>query len=172
MKARWALLALLLAACGQSDDKSAPATGSVGAELDRIAIEKGLIPDPASLTFEGRYETHSELGTDKFCALAEGDGRYRVGFLSVYGTESKCEAQGTAEQDGERISISLSGAQGCSFDAEFDGIVLRFPGMVPESCAALCSRNASMSGTRYYLVDTGEAAAKRAIGRDFERLCG
>lgn len=163
--------AVLLAGCGSKDAKPAPEDDSAGAGLDQLAIEKGLLPDPASLTVEGRFETQSELGTDKFCAVSDGGATYRVGFLSVYGPDSKCEAQGGAEQDGDSLKITLSGKESCSFTASYDGIVLRFPGRVPEGCASYCSRNASMSGTRYYFVDPGAEAAKRTLGREIERLC-
>jgi hypothetical protein len=160
----------LLAGCDAKSPLPQIGGNDAGDELDRLAIEKGLLPDPQSLALEGRYETRSELGTDKFCAVAD-DGRYRIGFLSVYGPESKCEGQGTAEQNGDVVRVTLIGKAECAFEASYDGIVLRFPGAVPESCAAYCSRNANMSGTRYYFVDPGAAAARKTLGRDFERLC-
>jgi hypothetical protein len=161
---------VLLSACNSEPQAPKTQQSSAGAALDELAIEKGLIPDPTSLTFEGRFETQSELGTDKFCAVAD-NGGYRVGFLSVYGSDSKCEGQGTATQKDDTVEITLSGKESCSFTASYDGIVLRFPGSVPEGCASYCSRNASMSGTRYYFVDPGAEAAKRTLGREIERLC-
>jgi hypothetical protein len=166
----WLALPLALAACDAETQAPKVEQSNAGAALDQLAIEKGLIPDPTSLAFEGRFETQSELGTDKFCAVAD-DGAYRVGFLSVYGSDSKCEGQGTAKQQGDSVEIALTGKESCSFTASYDGIVLRFPGTVPEGCASYCSRNASMSGTRYYFVDPGAEAAKRTLGREIERLC-
>lgn len=165
------LLASALAGCGSEEAKQVIADDSAGAALDQLAIEKGLMPDPQSLAVEGRFEAQSELGTDKFCAVGDGRSSYRVGFLSVYGPDSKCEGQGTAKQDGDHLQISLNGKESCSFTASYDGNVLRFPGTVPEGCASYCSPNASMSGTRYYFVDPGAEAAKRTLGREIERLC-
>jgi hypothetical protein len=170
VKALWLVPCVLLSACNSESQAPKAQQSSAGAALDELAIEKGLIPDPASLAFEGRFETQSELGTDKFCAVAD-NGAYRVGFLSVYGSDSKCEGQGTAKQQGDTVEIALSGKESCSFIASYDGIVLRFPGTVPAGCASYCSRNASMSGTRYYFVDPGAEAAKRTLGREVERLC-
>ena len=164
-------LAAVLAGCSAEDAKPGNRDDSAGAALDRLAIEKGLIPDPDSLTVEGRFEAQSDLGTDKFCAVAEGGASYRIGFISVYGPDSKCEAQGSAEQEGDRIRVTLGGKGSCSFVASYDGTVLRFPGTVPEGCASYCSPNASMSGTRYYFVEPGAEAAKRTLGREIERLC-
>lgn len=165
------VLSLLLASCGSEGAQPTPFTDSAGEALDQLAIEKGLLPDPDNLTVEGRFETQSELGTDKFCAVSDGASSYRVGFLSVYGPDSKCEGQGSAVQDGDSLEITLTGKESCRFTASYDGIVLRFPGSVPEGCASYCSRNASMSGTRYYFVDPGAEAAKRTLGREIERLC-
>ncbi len=167
------LFVALLAGCGSKETTAVPDGDGdgAGAALDQLAIEKGLLPDPASLAVEGRFETQSELGTDKFCAISDGGTSYRIGFLSVYGPDSKCEAQGSAVQEGDRLKISLSGKESCSFTASYDGIVLRFPGSVPEGCVSYCSPNASMSGTRYYFVDPGAASAKRTLGREIERLC-
>ncbi|MEQ1549991.1 MAG: hypothetical protein ABL922_01975 [Sphingorhabdus sp.] len=165
------VLAAMLAGCGSKDAGPAAKDDSAGAALDQLAIDKGLIPDPESLAVEGRFETQGDLGTDKFCAVADGGANYRIGFLSVYGPESKCEGQGSAEQDGDSLKITLSGKESCSFTASYDGIVLRYPGSVPDGCASYCSRNASMSGTRYYFVDPGAEAAKRTLGREIERLC-
>ncbi len=171
MKRYWAFAALLLAGCGQGENASNGEGGGAGAALDQLAISKGLLPDPRNRSLAGRFETSSELGTDKFCAVAENDDGYRMGFLAVFGPESKCEGQGSAKLEGDSVVISLTGKESCSFTASYDGIVLRFPGSVPEGCVAYCSRNASMSGTRYYFVDPGDEAAKRTLGRDIEKLC-
>lgn len=166
------LVFLALAACQQDPAASSANGGGTGAELDQLAIQKGLLPDPQNRSLAGRFEANSELGTDKFCAMSRTGDDYSVGFLAVFGPESKCEGQGSAKLDGDSVAITLNGKESCSFSAEYDGIVLRFPGIVPEGCASYCSRNASMSGTRYYFVDAGNAAAQRTLGREIENLCG
>lgn len=160
---------LLVVACGGDDGKQAPATDASRA-LDEQAMSRGLLPDPEGRSLEGRYETRSDLGVDKFCAVGD-DGSFDVGMLAVFGPDSKCEAQGRAEFVGDRVRITLSGKGQCSFDAEFDGIQLRFPGSVPEGCASYCSPRASMSGTAYYFTEPGNVSARRTLGRDIERLC-
>jgi hypothetical protein len=162
-------LVMSLAACGDGGEKSAPATDA-SRSLDEQAIEKGLLPDPDGRALSGRYETRSDLGVDKFCAVGDG-GSFDIGVLAVFGPESKCEAQGRAEFAGDKVRVSLSGKDACSFDAEFDGISLRFPGTVPEGCASYCSPRASISGTSYYFIEPGDASARKTLGRDIERLC-
>jgi hypothetical protein len=166
---RWALLLLTLAAGGQGSDKGAPPTDA-SRSLDEQAISRGLLPDPDGRALAGRYETRSDLGVDKFCAVGDG-GRFTIGMLAVYGPDSKCEAQGSAEFVGDKVRINLNGKGSCQFDAEFDGIQLRFPGEVPEGCASYCSPRASMSGTAYYFIEPGNASARSTLGRDIERLC-
>ncbi len=166
----FALIALLaVSACDSQEEKSAPQT-SASRALDEQAISRGLLPDPDGRSLAGRYETRSELGIDKFCAVGD-DGTFAIGMLAVFGPDSKCEAQGSAEFAGEKVRITLSGKDSCAFDAEFDGIQLRFPGTVPEGCASYCSPRASMSGTAYYFTEPGNASARRTLGRDIERLC-
>ena len=147
-----------------------PGGNSAGRDLDRQAISKGLLPDPSQQSFAGRFETRSDLGTDKFCAIDEG-GNYRFGMLAVFGPESKCEGTGTAEPNGDHVKITFAGKDSCTFDAEFDGVVLRFPGKIGKGCASYCSARASMSGTRYYLVEPGNDSARRTLGREIESLC-
>jgi hypothetical protein len=162
-------LLLLIAGCGDGDRRAAPATDASRA-LDDQAIAKGLLPDPDGRALSGRYETRSELGIDKFCAVGDG-GDFRIGMLAVFGPESKCEGQGSAEFVGDKVQISFDGKDACSFDAEFDGISLRFPGSVPDGCASYCTPRASMSGTSYFFIEPGDASARRTLGRDIERLC-
>ena len=163
------LLMLPLASCDDNSSKQTPSTDASRA-LDEQAIAKGLLPDPEGRALAGRFETRSDLGVDKFCAVGD-DGSFDIGVLAVFGPDSKCEAQGRAEFLADKVRITLSGKESCSFDAEFDGIQLRFPGSVPAGCASYCSPRASMSGTSYYFTEPGNASARRTLGRDIERLC-
>lgn len=166
---RLVLLALALSACGGEKKQGAPPTDA-SRSLDEQAISRGLLPDPQGRALAGRYENRSDLGVDKFCAVGD-DGQFAIGMLAVYGPESKCEAQGTARFVGDKVRIELGGKGSCQFDAEFDGIQLRFPGSVPAGCASYCSPNASMSGTAYYFIEPGNNSARSTLGRDIERLC-
>jgi hypothetical protein len=163
------LFVLALAACGDNGGKTAPATDA-SRSLDQQAIDKGLLPDPEGRALSGRYETRSDIGIDKFCAVGDGASA-DIGLLAVFGPESKCEAQGEAEFVGEKVRITLSGKDSCSFDADFDGIQLRFPGAVPAGCASYCTPRASMGGTAYYFTEPGDQSARKTLGRDIERLC-
>ncbi len=177
MKARLLILASLacLAACDAEPPSgstgASQVSGDAGDALDKKAISAGILPDTENLVFGGRYETRSDLGTDKFCAVKTGAKQFSIGVLAVFGPESKCEARGTASIANEKVKITLSGKDSCSFEAGYDGIELRFPGSLEKGCAAYCSSRASFSGTSYFIVEQGDDNARRALGRDFEKLC-
>lgn len=143
---------------------------SAGQALDERAVAVGLMPDPNQIDLAGRFETRTDFGADKFCAIGSGD-NFDIGFLSMSGTESKCEARGSAEVDGGKVQITLSGKGSCSFEASFDGIELRFPGSLEPGCASYCSPRTSFSGTHYFLIEPGAEAARKTLGREIERLC-
>ncbi len=168
MRQAWIVLTLALAACG--DNTSTESGNDIGSALDRQAIQAGIMPDPDDIEFAGRFETRSELGTDKFCAVESGDD-FDVGFMSNSGPDSKCEGRGTAIVEGEKIRVTLSGKTECTFDARYDGIELRFPGALEADCASYCTPRANFSGTHYFMVEPGDEAARKTLGRDIARLC-
>lgn len=161
----------MLAACGENAPAIVGGGSDAGSALDKQAIASGIMPDPAGVEFAGRYETRSEIGTDKFCAVGGGSQQFDIGFLTVYGPESKCEGRGTAVVEGEKVRVTLIGKGNCSFDAHYDGIELRFPGAVESGCASYCSPRASMSGTHYFMIQQGDTAARTTLGREIARLC-
>lgn len=166
------LLLLALAACDKGALAPTTSDAPSGEALDDQAVAVGIMPDPDDVEFSGRFETRSELGTDKFCAVSNGTQQFNIGFLAVYGPESKCEGTGTATIKGQTVRVVLTGQGSCSFDARYDGIELRFPGTVESGCSTYCSANANLSGTHYFMVQPGDEAARQTLGRDIERLCG
>lgn len=172
MKALISLICVvLLAGCGENAPTVLGGGNDAGAALDEQAIAAGIMPDPDKIDLAGRFETRSELGVDKFCAVASGSKQFDIGFLAVFGPESKCEGTGTALVESDKVRITLSGQGSCAFDARYDGIELRFPGSVESGCASYCSDRASLSGTHYFMNQPGDAAARTTLGRDIERLC-
>lgn len=161
----------LLSGCGENAPTVLVGGNDAGAALDEQAIAAGIMPDPKKIDLTGRFETRSELGIDKFCAVSNGSNQFDIGFLAVFGPESKCEGTGTATVKNEMVRITLSGKGSCTFDARYDGIELRFPGAIESGCASYCSDRASLSGTHYFMIQPGDAAARTTLGRDIERLC-
>ena len=168
------MLVCVLTGCQQEEGEpsAAKADTDAGRALDAQAVAVGILPDHDNLDLAGRFETRSDLGTDKFCAVSNGTRTFSIGMLAVFGPESKCEAQGSAAIEGEKARITLRGKEDCAFDAEFDGVELRVPGSIDAGCASYCSDRASLAGTSYFKVENGNENARRALGRDIEKLCG
>lgn len=171
-----ALSALLIMTALSACESKAPAVPNgatdAGYALDRQAIKAGILPDPENLEFAGRFETRNDFGTDKFCAVADRTDGFKIGMLAVSGAASKCEGQGTATVDGDKVRISLKGKGECEFDAQYDGVELRFPASIASGCATYCTARANLSGTHYFMVQNGDEAARRTLGRDIDKLCG
>lgn len=166
-----AIACCFLIACG---DKlpSLPGDGNdAGEALDAKAVQAGILPDPDKTGLAGRYETRSDLGIDKFCAVKTADSAFDVGFLSVSGAQSKCEGTGTATWKGEDVDIILKGQGDCRFTARYDGVELRFPAAIDSNCTQYCSDKASFSGTHYFMIEPGNAAARNTLGRKIDKLC-
>lgn len=167
------ILALCALLAGCDDGAFTPSGGSeAGAALDARAVEAGVLPNPENIEFAGRFETRSDLGIDKFCAVKTAANRFDVGFLAVFGPESKCEGTGTASVQGDKVEITLNGKGPCTFSARYDGIELRFAGAVESGCTRYCSDRASLSGTHYFMIEPGDSAARNTLGREIDRLCG
>lgn len=166
----WAM-SLFLFACGDGLPSLPGGGDAAGAALDAKAIQIGILPDPQKTEFAGRFETRGDIGVDKFCAVKRSGNSFDVGFLSVSGSESKCEGTGIATLDGENVVISLSGRGDCKFTARYDGLELRYPSVIDAGCASYCSDRTSFSGTHYFMIEPGNAAARDTLGRDIDRLC-
>jgi hypothetical protein len=164
------ILFLLLSACDGEGPRTVFGGDGAGDALDEQAIEKGLLPDPDSRSLAGQYETRSDLGVDKFCATESG-GSKRFGMLAVFGPETKCEGTGSVVYEGSKLTLTFEGKKSCTFEAEYDGVAIRFPGSIGPGCASYCSPRASMSGTQYFLIEKGNESARLVLGRDIKRLC-
>lgn len=156
------LLALALAACsgGQGGNVQQPQ------DLESAAIERGLIRDPDDSDLTGLYARD----TDRICVVRSGS-KYRIGAHVDYGDRITCSGTGTVERSGETLRIEL-GADGCNFEAHYDGDRIKFPGVLPDACKRLCARRASFTGLE--AMRLSESAAEAAAMRDAagRRLCG
>ena len=166
----WILSVAMLSACGPADNKGEPSE-LPPSSLERAAIEAGVIPDSSNISLSGAFERRSDLGEDRFCAVGNKEKGYQIGILAVFGPESKCEAQGEAQQVGETVKISLLGKEQCEFEARFDGVELSLPGKLPKECSDYCTTRAGFNGVSFYLAGQGDSVARSTQGRDIKSLC-
>jgi hypothetical protein len=131
---------VLLASCSRgaptAENKTAkPATG-----LEAAAIQAGVIPDPADTDITGLYARD----TDRVCIVPAASA-YRIGVYVAYDERENCGGSGTATRSGENVHVEMDGAEGCGFDARFEGDRLVFPARVPDGCQKICSHRASLA---------------------------
>lgn len=150
MKRAALALAMLLAACSPEPTSDTPLS------LEQSAVRRGLIVPDGGGSIIGLFSREG----DRVCVV--GGDTLRIGVVSDSGTGGNCSAAGSVRQDGERLAVDLG--DGCRFDASFDGRRIRFPGAVPEACAARCSGRASLVGIEVERVS--EAASEAATLRD------
>jgi hypothetical protein len=162
----------LLALSGCGADPAAAPPAEPGHPLEQAAIDRGLVPDPASASPIGLYARDS----DRLClATLPGDGadpaRFRIGALVDYGEGLRCAGRGEARLAGERLSVQL-GEGACRFDAVFDGDRIAFPAELPDACRALCQDDrASFSALQAERLSDRAAEAEAFRLPDGARPC-
>lgn len=100
MKRAGLLLALLLAACSggtKQADKAQPPQ-----DLEKAAIERGLIRNPADTDIAGLYARD----TDRICIVPDEQLGYRIGAFVDYGDRITCSGSGRASRVGGRSMSS------------------------------------------------------------------
>ncbi|MGL4314147.1 MAG: hypothetical protein ACRCSO_09170 [Sphingomonas sp.] len=161
-----AMAVAMLAACHKGGQAPA-AQPSATPDLETAAIAAGVIPDPANSDLTGLYARD----TDRVC-LVPGQLNFRIGAYVDYGPAQSCAGSGSATRSGELLHVRFDGADGCEFDARYEGDRIVFPAVVPSGCAKLCHGRASFAALDVALLSNSlsEAAAMReGKGR---LLCG
>lgn len=166
MKRAGLLLTLVLAACSGGE---APANkAEKPQDLEKAAIERGLVRNPADTDVAGLYARD----TDRICIVPDEELGYRIGAFVDYGDRITCSGSGRASRVGESLHIEFGEDGSCSFDAKYDGDKIAFPGALPDGCNKFCAKRASYAGLE--VIRLSESAAEAAAMRDAngKRLCG
>lgn len=164
MKRVAALTLALLAGC--SGNNGAETSDNVAAppDLERAAIVRGLVRDPADTDMTGLYARD----TDRVCVVPDGSGA-RIGVFVDYGDGITCSGSGTVTRGGETLRVELG--QGCAFDARYDGDRITFSGNVPDACTTLCTRNASFAAVEVERLSESQAEASALRDAKGRLLC-
>ena len=134
---------LLLAACHRGDPQPTATAAAAPQGLEAAAIQAGVIPDPANTDITGLYAREN----DRVCIVPSATA-YRIGVFVDYDETQNCGGSGTVTRVGETLHVTLGqggSAADCSFDARFEGDRIVFPARVPEACAKVCVRRASVA---------------------------
>ena len=160
---RVAILALLLAGCGE---RAAEVADSPGARLEQAAIAEGLVVNASAMPLAGAWGRD----TDRACvAGAEGQAQ-RIGVRIDYGEGQGCSAAGSVRRSGARLAVDLGG--GCRFDAALEGEEMRFPAELPQACEAACRGRASLAAMAVDRLSASASEATSLRGSDGASLCG
>lgn len=153
--------------CSPNASKQMPDNAATAPDLESAAIVAGVIPDPTNSDITGLYARD----TDRVCIVPAALD-FRIGAFVDYGSRQSCSASGTATRSGETLHVQFESAQGCEFEARYEGDRIVFPGKLPDACQKLCSGRASMAALDGALLSNSlsEAAAMRD-GRG-KLLCG
>ncbi len=166
---RWAIYIgiAMLAGCSSQPTKVTKAQPSSSVDLESAAIEAGVIPDPANTDITGLYARD----TDRVCVVPDRL-NYRIGAFVDYGDQQSCSGSGTVSRVGENLHITFNGADGCDFDARFEGDRIVFPGRLPQACEKLCSRRASLAALDVRRLSESVSEASTLRDSKARLLCG
>ena len=154
-------LALLLAACGRSPDAVAGETA--GAALERTAVARGIVADPAKVDPVGLYGSES----DRVCVVPGGDG-YRVGAAVDYGEGQGCFATGTARG---RETLDVRFGEACALSVRVEGDRLVFPALLPPACDHYCTGRASLAALTADRISASATEAASAVTGSGAKVC-
>jgi hypothetical protein len=166
VKAGLVLMVLALSACSRQPEAPAKAKGTPANGLEAAAIEAGVIPDPDSSDITGLYARD----TDRVCIVPAASA-YRIGVFVDYG-DQHCGGSGVVTRVGETLTLDFPSAPGCSFDAQFEGDRITFPGKVPDACATLCEQRASIAALNVDRLSESISEASTLRDAKGKALCG
>jgi len=159
---------LLMAGCSQGKSNANGTHAAQAANgLEAAAIEAGVIPDPNDTDLTGLYARD----TDRVCIIPNATA-YRIGVFVDYGDQQNCGGSGTVTRVGENLRVDFENADGCSFDARFEGDRIVFPGRLPDSCQKLCAHRASIAALDVSRLSDSVSEASTLRGARGKLVCG
>jgi hypothetical protein len=159
---RLVLLCLLLAACGGAPDKAGDGNTVSPSE-----------PAPAGDigTLTGLYEGGQAPQKNQLCLVVNSPTDTRFGLVVWGANQHSCSGSGTAERDGDRLQLKMTGDETCAIDARIEGKSVVLPGTLPQGCAYYCGARARMTGVRFTQAGTGRDEAIKAKDLVGDPLC-
>lgn len=163
---RAAAIAALLALAGCSGGDAPDVRPTSAPDLETAAIAAGVIPDLRGGDISGLYARES----DRLCIVPTRLD-FHIGARVDYGDGQYCSGTGRVTRAGETLHLVFDAAQGCAFDARFEGDRIVFPGQLPGACSRLCVGRATLAGMRVDRLSATITEATALRDRRGRALC-
>jgi hypothetical protein len=160
-----------VAACGASDQDNSAAPAAPAAGQAQPSAAPGGAVSAARSDLIGLYEGGPRSRPNQLCVIQRGD-TPQFGLI-VWGENMRsCSGAGTAERNGDRLTLTMTGDSACRIEARIAGGAVTLPDKVPDGCAYYCGAGARLEGVA--LRRTGATAADAAKAKDLagDPLCG
>ena len=164
---KYLLILFLLAGCGRDD----PAADNRAAPESGGRAEAPSRPSPAAeARLTGLYEGGSGAQKNQMCIVEKG-GDAQFGLLVWGGNLHSCSGAGRAVRKGERLTLTMTGDETCTIEAELKDSTVTLPGTLPLGCAYYCGARASLANATFARTGTTEADTRKATDIAGDPLC-
>lgn len=160
---RLVLLSLLLAGCGGSGGQG---DGNASAPASPQGGSSGAVS-----TLTGLYEGGQGAPRNQLCMVVNSDTDTRFGLVVWGANQHSCSGSGSAEREGNRLRLRMTGDETCTIEARIEGNTVVLPDSLPQGCAYYCGARATMTGARFTQAGTGRDEAIKAKDLVGDPLC-
>jgi hypothetical protein len=159
---------LILGGCsrGQDGQGGGNASGQPGGASASAPGTPGRIG-----TLMGLYEGGDVSPKNQLCMVENEGEQPRFGLVVWGSNQNSCSGSGTAERNGERLQLKMTGDESCTIEARISGKTVILPEKVPDGCAYYCGANARLTAARFDQVGTGRDDAVKAEDLVGDPLC-
>ncbi len=163
------LIALVfLAGCSRGEEQQGGGNAAASAEGGTASAAGG----PGRLgTLTGLYEGGDVDPKNQLCMVDNKGEAPRFGLVVWGANQHSCSGSGTAERNGDRLQLKMTGDEACTIDARISGKSIVLPEKVPDGCAYYCGANARLTATTFTQKGTGKDDAAKAKDLVGDPLC-
>lgn len=140
----------LLAACGGLEDGSDVGTR----DLTGLYLGEG----------KGKQQ-------DRICMVTAPSGAVRFGIVTMERDRAACSGIGRVKRQGAEVTLIMGGDEDCAIRATIEGVRIKFPASISDSCTYYCSAGATLAGKRFEKTEDTAEAALRAADLVGDPLC-
>ena len=160
---------LILGGCSRGEERQEEggnATAQAGGASSSAPGTPGRIG-----TLMGLYEGGDVSPKNQLCIVENSGEQPRFGLVAWGANQHSCSGSGTAERNGDRLQLKMTGDEACTIEARISGKSIILPESVPDGCAYYCGANARLTASRFDQVGTGRDDAAKAKDLVGDPLC-